>query len=432
MLARSRKHRQKDEKVYELISLVAGDFSLQQVLDKLTEAAVKITAVKACAIRLLSHTTGDLKMRSTYGLSEAYRNRGVVSKEDAVIKAAFAGEAVVLDDMRVDGRVKHKKAAIKEGLVSQLTVALRFRGKPIGVLRLYSPKPKQFDADDIEFARGVASQCAAAITNAKLYARAIEGARITEQMRLAGVIQRRMIPEKAPLLPGLDVAGMYIPCFEIGGDFYDFFKINDNCIAIMIADVIGKGIPAAMMMSMFRGAIRAYADITGAAEEIKQIVYRLNKMACRECHDGEFISLFYAIINVARQSFTYCNCGHEPTLLIRKQRVISLDKGGLVLGVEQDTEYQIGKMQLDDGDSLLFYTDGLIDAMNFEGKIWGREQLIETAKGFIAGSARQMAKNILRYRRRFVGLARQIDDTSLVAVKFDRTAEPEFMKQVSY
>jgi len=128
---------ERDEQLYQLTTLVAGDFSLQEALDKLAEAAVKITGVKACSIRLLDEEAGDLKMRSTYGLSEEYRNKGVVSKNDTVVKAAFAGEAVVLDDMRVDDRVKYKEATIREGLVSQLTVAMQFRGKAIGVLRLF-------------------------------------------------------------------------------------------------------------------------------------------------------------------------------------------------------------------------------------------------------------------------------------------------------
>jgi sigma-B regulation protein RsbU (phosphoserine phosphatase) len=247
-----------DEQIYQLTTLVAGKFSLQEVLDKLAEAAVNIAGVKACSIRLLDEESGDLKMRSTFGLSEQYRNRGVVSKEDTVIREAFGGEAVVLDDMRIDDRVKHKEAAIREGLVSQLTVAMQFRGKPTGVLRLYSPKPKQFGEDDIALARAVASQCAVAITNARLYARAIEGARVSEQMRLAGAIQRRMIPDKAPIIRGLDIAATYIPCFDVGGDFYDFFRVSESRIAVQIADVMGKGVPAAIMMSCFRGSVRAY------------------------------------------------------------------------------------------------------------------------------------------------------------------------------
>ena len=163
-----------------------------------------------------------------------------------------------------DDRVGYKEATIKEGLVSQLTVAMKFRKRAIGVLRLYSPEPKHFDkddiADDIALARAVASQCAVAITNARLYAEAIEGARIAEQVRLAGVIQRRMIPDKAPFVKGLDIAATYIPCFDVGGDFYDFQNTGNGRLVITIADVIGKGMPAALMMGLFRGAVRAYTD----------------------------------------------------------------------------------------------------------------------------------------------------------------------------
>jgi sigma-B regulation protein RsbU (phosphoserine phosphatase) len=386
---------------------------------------VKITGVKACSIRLLDEEAGELKMRSTYGLSEQYRNKGVVSKDDTVVKAAFAGEAVVLDDMRIDDRVKYKEATIKEGLVSQLTVAMEFRNKAIGVLRLYSPKPKRFDEDDIGLARAVASQCAVAITNARLYAEAIEGSRIAEQMRLAGVIQRRMIPKTAPMISGLDIAATYIPCFDVGGDFYDFLKIDDNRLVVTISDVMGKGIPAALMMSCFRGAVRAYTDTECSKEAIQVLVGRLNKMVCRECSGGEFVSLFYAIIDVKDMTITYCNCGHEPAVLIREEAITKLQKGGFVLGVRKDAEYEIETVGIKDGDCLLFYTDGLIDAANFDGELWGRQNLLKAATKFTADSARQMIKNTLMYRRRFVGLARQIDDTSIVVVKLDRTTQPD-------
>jgi sigma-B regulation protein RsbU (phosphoserine phosphatase) len=315
---------------------------------------------------------------------------------------------------------------------------MQFRGKPVGALRLYSPRPKQFYEDDIGLARAVASQCAAAITNAKLYARAIEGARMTEQVRLAGLIQRRMIPAKAPLIQGLDIAATYIPSFEVGGDFYDFLKAGDSRLVVVIADVIGKGVPAALMMSWFRGAIHAYTDDfrkvlrTDASVErkrssglrtairTKNAIKHFNKMACAECRDGEFITLFYAIIDAKSKTITYCNCGHEPTVLIRDGKTRDMDKGGLVLGVEAEAEYEIETVKLKDGDSLVFYTDGLIDAANFEGRLWGRENMLEAARKFTSGTAEQMVKNILVYRRRFVGLAEQIDDTSVVAVKINK------------
>jgi sigma-B regulation protein RsbU (phosphoserine phosphatase) len=407
----------RDEQIYQLSTLVAGRFSLQEVLDKLAEAAVKITGVKACSIRLLDEEAGELQMRSTYGLSEKYRNKGPVTKDDPVIKAAFAGEAVVLDDMRVDGRVKYKKATIKEGLVSQLTVAMRFRDKPIGVLRLYSPEPYDFVEDDIALARAVSSQCAVAITNARLYAEAIEGARMAEQVRLAAAIQRRMIPDKAPQVEGLEIAAMYIPCFEVGGDFYDFFKVSDNQLVVVISDVIGKGMPAALMMSQFRGAVRAYADCECVIGSIKGVISKLNGMACSECRDGEFISLFYAVIDIKEKKLTYCNCGHEPTVLIREGQITDLDKGGLVLGVEPNAQYTIETIELQKGDYLLFYTDGLIDATNFEGELWGRDRMLDTVRKYRRESAEHTIKNLLGYRRRFVGLASQTDDTSIIVVK---------------
>jgi len=425
MPERTKEQIERDEQIYQITTLVAGRFTLQEVLDKLAEMAVKITGVKACSIRLVDEEAADLKMRSTFGLSEQYRNKGVVTKDDPVIKAAFDGEAVILDDMTDDDRVLFKQATRDEGLVSQLTVAMKFREKPIGVLRLYSGKPKQFNDDDIELARVIGSQCAIAITNARLYAEAIEAARLTEQMRLAGHIQRRMIPENAPVLPGLDIAATYIPCFDVGGDFYDFIKLDGNKIGIAIADVIGKGIPAAIMTSSFRGALRAYSESGVWPDALFEIVRRLNKMACRECRGGEFISLFFAVLDADNKTITYCNCGHEPPALLRNKHVHDLNKGGLVLGVLPDAEYLFETVQLRPGDALLFYTDGLIDAVNFDGDIWGRDRLLDTFLKCAAVSADQMIKNILAYRRRFVGLAHQVDDTSMVVVKLIKTSVTE-------
>lgn len=426
---------ERNEQIYQLSTLVAGAFSLQEVLDRLAEAAVRIVGAKACSIRLLDGETNDLRMRSTYGLSEEYRDKGPVTKDDEVIRAAFAGEAVVIDDMRDDSRILYRNATAKEGLVSQLTVAMQFRNRSIGVLRLYSPRPKGFKAEDTSVARAVASQCALAITNAKLYAEAIAGQRMAEQMRLAGLIQRRMIPEKAPDVKGLDIAAKYIPCFDVGGDFYDFLPLSEGRLVVTIADVIGKGVPAAIMMSWFRGALQAYTEgfrevLKGAspldidlhsgmkaAVRTKNAIENFNKMACIECREGEFITLFYAIIDAVQKTVTYCSCGHEPPVLIRAGQTQDLDKGGLVLGVDPQAQYEIETVRLRDGDCLLFYTDGLVDAMDFGNELWGRERMLEAVTRFADCPADHVVRNLLAYRRRFSGLARQVDDTSLIAVK---------------
>ena len=411
--------------VYDITTMVAGDFSLREVLDKLAEMAVKVTEVSACSIRLLDESANELRMRSTYGLTEAYRNKGVVSKDDAVIKEAFKGKAVVINDMKNDDRIKYPLAATKEGLVSQLTVAMTFKDKPIGVLRLYSTKQRYFDDNDVAMARLVASQCAIAITNARLYSAAIEGSQIKEQMRLAGVIQRRMLPKKAPEIAGLDIAAIYQPCYRVGGDLYDFIQIDENRFAVVIADVIGKGVPAAIMMAMFSGGLRAYIKSWGCdgVDCVSKIVKNLNETACKECRDCEFITLFFAIVDVQSMSMTYCNCGHEPTIQLRKGKLFDLDEGGLVLGVLEDAVHNVSTLKLQSGDMFLFYTDGLLDAVNFEGDYWGREKLDGVLRKYNGWSAERTVKNVLRYRRRFVGLAPQVDDTSIVCIKVDKSED---------
>ncbi|MBN1787724.1 MAG: SpoIIE family protein phosphatase [Sedimentisphaerales bacterium] len=416
-MKRTKKLTKREEQIYQLTTLVAGGFSLGDVLDKLARAAVQITGATACSIRLLDDESGELKMRSTFGLSEEYRNKGPVTKDDLVIKAAFAGEAVVVDDMSVDSRVKYPQASNKEGIVSQLTVSMQFKDKPVGVLRLYRPTVGGFTQEDVAMARSVASQCAIAITNAKNYARALHGAQIAEQLRLAGVIQRRMIPQTAPKMPPLEIAAAYRPCFGVGGDFYDFIKLDQHNLAIAIADVIGKGIPAALMMSSFRGMVRAYADGGHKRHSMAEIIQKLNTSSCGECRDGEFITFLYAIINTKEQTITYCNCGHEPALLWRDEKIRELKKGGLVLGVMKDTEYEIETIKLHEDDRILFYTDGLIDAINFDEKMWGITNLTNAFKQYAPQSANKIVNNILAQRRRFIGLAHQTDDTSIVVIR---------------
>ena len=413
-----------EEEIYQISVLAAGNFELREVLNRLAEAAVRVTNTTACSMRLLDAEAGDLKMRSTYGLSDAYRNKGPVTKDDPVVREAFLGKAVVIDDMRTDLRVQYREASIREGLISQLTVAMTFRDKPIGVLRLYSPEPARFDEDAIRIARLVASQCAIAITNARLYAQAIEGARMAEQMRLAAIIQRRMIPDKAPQMCGLDVAALYNPCYEIGGDLYDFLVVDDHTLVTGISDVIGKGVPAAIMMSMFRGTLRAYSDGGYGRHSMAEIIDKLNRVVCNECKDGEFITLFVARIDTQANTLTYCNCGHEPAVLLRGGEIVELNEGGMVLGITPDTQYSIQTLPFEQGDCLLMYTDGLIDAMNFDGQTWGRERLFEVLRNYPVHSAEFLLHNILGYRRRFVGLASQTDDTSIVAVRRDVNANP--------
>jgi sigma-B regulation protein RsbU (phosphoserine phosphatase) len=135
--------------------------------------------------------------------------------------------------------------------------------------------------------------------------------------------------------------------------------------------------------------------------------------------------MFLAAINVKTMKMRYCNCGHEPALHIRDGKVTELDKGGLVLGVMDDSEYEIGVVNLLEEDIILMYTDGLIDSVNFESEMWGRDRMLKALDKCHLCCAENLIRNLLGFRRRFVGLAPQTDDTSIVAIKMDSSAQPQ-------
>ncbi|ARN56570.1 GAF domain-containing SpoIIE family protein phosphatase [Sedimentisphaera salicampi] len=432
-MAKKLKKKEIHEEIYNITTLAAGAFSLQEVLDKLAKAAVEISGAKACSMRLLSSETMDLEMRSTYGLSEAYKNKGAVTKDDPVIKEAFRGNAVVINDMQTDKRVQYPIASQKEGLVSQLTVSMEFRQRPVGVLRLYASRKHFFGENDISIARLVASQCAVAITNARLYGTAIKMNQMQGQMDLAGIIQRRMMPKILPAIEGLDIAASYRPCFSVGGDFYDFTLIDDKTLVFLMADVIGKGIPAAMIMSMFRGGFKALIECGRGCRRYSIFNFAdvLNNFACKHCTKGEFITTFIGVFEFKKGLLHYTNCGHEPGLLLRNNDIIELDKGGPVLGLDIKSRFESGTIDLKKNDIYMFYTDGLVDAVNFDGHFWGKGNLYQTAKRCTHKmDAETITKTVLNYRRRFTGLSQQQDDTSLVTFKVNKlnteNSQPEY------
>ena len=152
--------------------------------------------------------------------------------------------------MRTDPHFqRYHDQIIREGLVSCLTIGLTYRDRGIGTLRLYRKKQSQFSPADISVAQTVAAQSAAAIVNARLYEEALEAERMARQLKLAGAVQQHLIPKSPPDLAGLDLAGLYVPCYEVSGDFYDFINLDDGRLILTIGDVMGKGPAASLAMA---------------------------------------------------------------------------------------------------------------------------------------------------------------------------------------
>jgi len=294
-----------------------------------------------------------------------------------------------------------------------VSAGMRYKGQAVGVLRVYTAEEQTFSPLQFDLLKAIAAQAAAAIENTRLIKESIEAEQLEKQVAMAADVQQRMIPQQPPRVPGLELSAVYVPCFTLGGDFYDFIPLPDDNVGLVIADVSGKGVPASLIMASVRAALRAQVD---NVYYLYEVVRRLNLMLWRDTKDSEFVTLFYGVYNAGRKRFTYCNAGHAPPLVLRGGQAIELAGGNMVLGVNPDEAFKQNFLDLQSGDTLLIYTDGVTDAMNFQKEPFGKQRLLEAfAKG--GASAEVVAQNVLWELRKFVGMAARTDDVTMIAAR---------------
>lgn len=401
--------------VYNVTMMLADARDLQKVLQRTVEVVAEVMNVKATSIRLIDSDNDELVIKAVHNLSPGYLAKGPVRLSRAEIdKVALSPDGYeFVRNMATDPRVQYPQEAGREGIVSMLSVGMRYKGKAIGVLRLYTAQEQTFSQIRIAMMKAVAAQAAAAIENTRLLTESIESEALEKQVRMAADVQQRMIPRQPPILPGVDIASVYVPCFELGGDFYDFIPLPGDNLGLAMADVSGKGVPASLIMASVRAFLRAQAD---NVYYLYEIMRRINLMLCRDTQPSEFVTLFYGVLDLRSRRLTYCNAGHPPPLVLRQGKILELGSDNMVLGVLADEPYTQSFIDLQIGDMMLMYTDGLADAMNFKQETFGRTRIVDAfAKG--GASADIVAQNILWEMRRFVGLTKRVDDVTLVVVR---------------
>ncbi|MCH9033585.1 MAG: SpoIIE family protein phosphatase, partial [Planctomycetes bacterium] len=400
---------------HEFTDLLSGPRELQEILDLTVQRVVEVMPVKACAIRLLNAETGELVINAVHNLSEEYLKKGPVLIAGSTIDAAvFAGQTVYIEDAPNDPRLRYPQNARREGIVSGLCVPMAYRGQTIGVLRVYTGHRYKFSQSEELLLHSIGAQATAAIITGRLHHEHAENERVQRQMEAAAEIQRRMLPSEPPRHDTLEFGCIYDATLELGGDFYDFIEHPDGRLGLCIADVVGKGLPAALMMASVRSALHAYAhqDI-----EVQTVVAKVNQHMCHDTLIAEFATLVYGVFSPNGDTFTYSNAGHEAPLLLRDDDFTELGQGGLVIGVQRDEVFDHEVVPLRCGDILVLVTDGVFEAMDFQGNPFGRQRLRSSIKQHRALDAVQLAHQILWDVRRFVGLADQSDDITIVVVK---------------
>lgn len=401
--------------LYQAAGLLAGAGDLQETLDRIADNACHVMRAKASSIRLLDEQTGELTPKAVANLSSEYLDKGPVTVAENPIDAdAIAGNLVYIEDSRKDPRVRYPAQARTEGLVSALIAGMLYRNRPIGVMRIYMGTVYQFSNFEQSLLKALASQAATAVVNARLYQEALTAERYQRQLQYAAQIQRRMIPQNPPTHAHLQFGTVYNPVMEVSGDFYDFIELDEGHLGITIADVVGKGVPASLMMASLRSALRTYAE---GIYDLDQVMAHTNRHLYRDTLSGEFATVFYGVIAPDARRLTYCNAGHDPPLLLRDGRFETLEVGGTALGILPNEQYDKGLLHLRPGDILVFYTDGLTEAMNFQDQKFTTARLRNSILRYQQLDAQPLAHQLLWDVRRFIGLADRTDDITVVAIK---------------
>lgn len=401
--------------VYNVSTMLADARDLKSVLDRTVRVCVEVMECKAASIRLVDRENDELVTMAVHNLSREYLSKGKISlSRSGIDHVALSPKGYeYVRDMKTDPRVQYPQESEREGIVSMLSVGMRYKGKAIGVLRVYTETEQSFPQIKIDLLKAVGAQAAAAIENARLLEESREAERLERQVATAVDVQQRMIPQAPPAFPAADLAAVYVPCYELGGDFYDFINLGDEDVGLVVADVSGKGVAASLIMAAVRAALRAQAD---NVYYLYEVVRRVNLMLFRDTKPTEFVTLFYGVLDAPTRRFTYCNAGHPPALVLRKGEILELGSDDMVLGIDEEQKYHQHIFEFQADDLLLIYTDGLPDAMNYQGETFGRQRIVDAFKQGGA-TAETVAQNILWQARKFVGISKRTDDITMVVAR---------------
>ena len=282
-------------------------------------------------------------------------------------------------------------------LVQEVTGGLRFRNRRLEIIN------------------GIAQQAALAIQNDRLQEEKVVRERLETEIQLARQIQQTFIPDILPILPGWELAARWRTARQVGGDFYDVMELPDGKIGLFIADVADKGIPAALFMALTRTLVRAaVAETASPAEALR----RVNNLLIPDTHQGMFVTGFYAVLYPDTGKLVYTNAGHNPPLWIYSNgNVESLTRTSIALGVVEGTDIEERTIQLNSGDKLFLYTDGLSEAFSPDGDLFGEERIIIALKPELIKSAEQSLQKIEKDLEEFVGDEDQFDDLTMLLLQ---------------
>ncbi len=324
---------------------------------------------------------------------------------------AQTGEAVISPDVRTDPRYVNARERTR----SEMVAPVISNDEVIGVFDLESDELNRYTEDDLQVLMLLASQVAIIIEKAMLHEQLVEKKRLEAQLEVARTVQLSLFPPRDPALEGFDISAYNFPTEEVSGDYYDFVQIYEDQIGLVIADVSGKGVPAALLMAFLRASLRAAIHI-GYAANIS--MSKVNYLLWESIENHQYVTAFYGVLDATNKTLAYANAGHNPPLLIDAAgNGRFIERGELPLGMFKGARYYEYYLPLEAGQTLVLYTDGATEATSPEGEEYGRERLEMIVREGRMKTAREMIDFIYEDVLEWTGGRGATDDITFVVVR---------------
>ena len=400
------------EVLLDVSTALSASLDLDEVIEAIFTALHQVVNYDAAAIYLVHRRTQALELVSETGYPDGSDGAFRLQVGQGIVGwVAKTGKPVIVPDVKRDARYVAARPATR----SELAAPLMLRDRTIGVFNLESDVEDLYHEGHLEMVSAFASQAAVAIERARLTRELLERRRLEKELAIAREIQLSFLPEKAPSISGFELAGATIPHDEVGGDYYDFIKVTDTRLGLAIADVAGKGIPAALIMAGFRMSLLAEIRNEFA---IRAVMRKVNSLLYESTERDKFVTAFYGVLDCRNRVLTFANAGHNPPILRRADGSVEhLVEGGVALGVLPDARYEERPVALRPGDVLVLYTDGISEAESPGGEQFGGRRLEDCLARLHERSAQGILEGVIGEVRDWAAERGLNDDLTLVVVK---------------
>jgi phosphoserine phosphatase RsbU/P len=403
----------------EIATAVSSTQSLDSIINLIVNKCVIHLKVEQAVVMLLNEKDMEKPFQT------------MIRKQDSVISSLPFRFDTLLTGWMLKNRLPLLSNNLKEdnrfkligqdtiNIKSLLSVPLILKGKMLGLLTVFNKKNNNdFTEEDQKLLSIIAAQSAHVIENARLHEEEHAFFRLREEMRLATEIQVNLLPHSSPELPGYQISGKSVPAKEVGGDYFDFITLDENRMAFCLADISGKGIPAALLMANLQATLRGQSILNFSC---KDCISFANRLLYRNTDIHKYATLFYGILDHKNNIIRYCNAGHNNPILISKDKKMRrLDVGGIVVGIMPDYPFQETSIQLNPGDLLVLFSDGITEAINESDEEFEENRLINLVLELQDSSADCIIETLLQSVNEFSANTEPMDDKTVVVIKKDK------------